>query len=456
MLNKCSSQAINKGNVMDAQEMQKIIDELKEYIDKVSSKNHVPGVMLRRSLNETWFSDTLAWLLDPKTEDNLGVDFINLFIRKIAEKRSDKKNNYNRRKAFLKFGKEGNGRSITGDSYFSFKNVAVMREYYLSKYDVTKKRSSAQFGDIVLFDLDAGDNIFLIIENKLFGTNHPEQLETYYNLVEEKYKKDVKVREYVYLTLTGEEPENYGTDKSDDEILKKNWIRMSWTDDILEILRQAKEQTKSEVPTDVIRFENILQLLKDIVKPRKNIENKVNLFTEQLMVSASKTLTEHLNRLRKTGNWEQKENIASSIKHTSVPKRVLYLQMMPNLALTVQGKAKSKAYYEKILIPFGTIPDQVYHLMYIAAKDIYRKHFSDIDIYKNTNKKLTKSRLKSEKEIYELLNFIYEYNHYLQVMLTITKMVKKANKVEEVRETYGEDEAEKTFQEVEPDKKIEE
>jgi hypothetical protein len=65
-----------------------------------------------------------------------------------------------------------------------------------------------RYCDIILLDLDTSDNIFVVIENKLFSSNHPSQLEEYYELVEKNYKR-AKIREYVYLTLYGIDPIQY-------------------------------------------------------------------------------------------------------------------------------------------------------------------------------------------------------------------------------------------------------
>ncbi|ERP30703.1 PD-(D/E)XK nuclease family protein [Chitinivibrio alkaliphilus] len=197
-------------------DFKEIISRVEKFIENKEEEFSMPDVMLRRCLNETWFSDTLAWLLDPKTDDELGVLFINNFIKKVAEKRSSEAGGYKRRDAFLRFRDQKAGRSVTGDQRFSLKNAAVMREFYLSNYDSRKRKSSAQFADIAVFDLDPGDGIFLTIENKLFSRNHPGQLENYYKLIEDKFKS-VKVREYIYLTITGEEPVFYKKNDSSDE-----------------------------------------------------------------------------------------------------------------------------------------------------------------------------------------------------------------------------------------------
>ncbi len=85
---------------MSSNELTAIMKRLEAFIEKEEEKYKIPDIMLRRSLNETWFSDTLAWLLDPKTEDEFGVIFINNFVKKIAEKRSDSDENYKRKNRF--------------------------------------------------------------------------------------------------------------------------------------------------------------------------------------------------------------------------------------------------------------------------------------------------------------------------------------------------------------------
>ena len=49
--------------------------------------------LLLEAQSETWFSNQLAWLLDPKGSHGLGVKFLNSFVQKVAQHRSsyDKK-----------------------------------------------------------------------------------------------------------------------------------------------------------------------------------------------------------------------------------------------------------------------------------------------------------------------------------------------------------------------------
>lgn len=242
---------------MDTKEIVDCTLSLRNYIDNVESDIKIPDIMFRRSLNETWFSDTLAWLFDPKSGDSLGVKFLEKFIEIIAKKRSASDLGYKRKKSHLKFGKSGQGRTVTGINRFSLKNAAVCREFYLSKKISNCSKwngSGTQYCDVVVLDLDSSDGIFLTVENKLFTTNHPNQLENYYDTIEDKYSR-IKTREYVYLTILGEIPQG------DNKVLKSEWVRISWVDDILPILEDLKPEKYAEVE-DVRRIRKLLKWLK--------------------------------------------------------------------------------------------------------------------------------------------------------------------------------------------------
>ncbi len=49
------------------------ISEVRGFIAAANVAAELPDVTLRRCLSEAWFSDTLAWLLDPKAGHKLGV-----------------------------------------------------------------------------------------------------------------------------------------------------------------------------------------------------------------------------------------------------------------------------------------------------------------------------------------------------------------------------------------------
>ena len=410
-------------------EMQNVLTSLRKYIDNVGADIKIPDIMFRRSLNETWFSDTLAWLFDPKSGDSLGVKFLEQFIEIIARKRSNSDLCYKQKISRLKFGKSGTGRTVTGDNRFSFKNAAVCREFYLSKKIGKKsiwKDIGTQYCDVVVLDLDSSDGIFLTVENKLFTTNHPNQLENYYHTIEEKYKR-IKTREYVYLTVLGEAPQKF--DDSDTNILKSEWVCISWVSDILPILEDLKPENKAEVE-DVKRVRQLLSWLKKITQTDAQIKQNLEKFVGFLVDSTALCLVEELSRLTGKGEWSQKENIKSSITHSSYPTKVLRIQMLPNLFLTVHGQKKSKQHYEKVLIPFGAFPDQVFHLIDISARDICYNHFIKPEEYFSGKRKQTVTISETKQNLKPLLEFVFEKKYQIQVLMSLTKKIKEAEKHE--------------------------
>ena len=156
-------------------------------------------LLLQTALNEAWFSNTLAWLLNPRGSHGLGVAFCNQFVALVGRRRTDRDDgvDYARRATFLKWGKEGAGVGATG---FGFRNAAVLREYYLSKPIERRAERGGGFCDVVFLDLDTDDSFFLAIENKLFTSDHSDQLEHYRAAIDNKYGR-AAVRELVYLTV---------------------------------------------------------------------------------------------------------------------------------------------------------------------------------------------------------------------------------------------------------------
>ena len=159
----------------------KYCNKTEQFILENSLKLDNKDIILRRYFNEAWFSDTIAWLLNPKGSHNLGVKFAKEFLKKIAEKRSDKSSyDYKNRETMLKWGKAGKGKTITT---LSLKNASSVREFYLSNSIQKRSSKGARYCDIVFIDLDSKDGFFLVIENKLFTSNHPKQLEDYHYII---------------------------------------------------------------------------------------------------------------------------------------------------------------------------------------------------------------------------------------------------------------------------------
>lgn len=179
-----------------------LVSEILTKIEGILTRDDsVTGAQLAMCLSEAWFSNTLAWFLDPRAEHGLGTRPAELFLKAIGEARSSSKY---RRASHLKFGKVGAGRGATG---LRLGNLAVLREFFLSGA-VGRSSRGARYCDLVMLDLDPDDGLIVVIENKLFTCNRPGQLIEYHQAVESKFGR-VPTREFVYLTLRGDEPVSY-------------------------------------------------------------------------------------------------------------------------------------------------------------------------------------------------------------------------------------------------------
>jgi hypothetical protein len=390
---------------MDKEQL-KIINNLEEFL--TPKRSIIQDNVLRRCLNERWFSDTLAWLMDPKGDHGFGVEFIKLFIKKVATKRTLSKNN-SRGVSRLKWGKKGKGRISTS---LQLSNSTTLREFYLSQGVRKKDNHGQQYCDIVLLDLDSCDNIILVVENKLFTINTKNQLATYFKTVENKFKR-VKTREYVYLTLYGDNPVLY----EENAVLNDHWVCLSWLTDISAILQSLASKAK-QIDSKVEEF---LQLLRYIQSITESSPVNPEELLDTLLSIASDCLFEELQRLVKRGTWQRTKT--NRIRHTSV-NTLLKLGLLPNYYVTVQGIDGSVPKYEKILIPFGAHVDQIFNLFDLAARDIYHLHFKDPPLYLNDNKKLTKTISEKRQKYKNILKFVHDNRYHLQVLLQSCKKIK--------------------------------
>jgi hypothetical protein len=391
-------------------------------------------LVFKRCLNESWFSNTLAWLLDPKGSHNLGVKFANEFLRTIARLRSEGsknkdsgKNKYARKKSLLKWGKSGKGMSPHG---FSLKNASAVREFYLSKSIKKRDPRGPKYCDVAFFDLDRSDGLVLIIENKLFTQNHPGQLEEYYKTVEDKFRR-AKIREYVYLTLYGSDPCSY---QSHPPWLYKYWVRMSWSENILNILNELKSDNEN---SELKKLRNILSWLQAIHYPA--LKNHVEKLRDLMLKAGAECLGAELKRLNegKTGSWDirTQKGQGVTIGHTSRPRTLLYLELLPNLSITLQSRKKGKPIFDKIIVPYGSNSDQIFNLLDIAARDVYHYHFKgNPNRYLANRRRQSANHSKEKNEYRDLFDFVYKNQHELQVLFTLSDSIWEAQK-KEIEET---------------------
>jgi hypothetical protein len=425
--------------------MMEAIESIQKFLEEAKKSAGVSKAtlrpILRRNINESWFSDTLAWLLDPEGSHGLGVAFAREFVRKVGKIRSKGENKYSHRKAHLKLGKSGSGTGATG---FSLSNAGVFREFYLAKQLGKKGKRGTRYCDVVFLDLDSSDSLFLVIENKLFTTNHPGQLEEYFEAVEEKYGR-AKIREYVYLTLNGDEPIQF---EGDTPGKMKHWVRMSWVEDIGDILEKIEPGKRKDGFPAVKQFSEFLKWLKTMLNPSAEVKNSVEQIISGLVEATADCLLEELNRLGEGlgSAWGKERDLKNhtTLKYSKV-KSPLHVELLPNFSITIQGKMRSKikakrgkAIFEKILVPFGSNSSQIFNLLDLAARDIYHLHLTQGEANRIRKKKFTKTVSPVKEQTRSLFDFVHQNCFSLQILFMLSKRITEAQKLELENENHSE------------------
>ena len=370
------------------------------------------NLVLKRSFNEEWFSNMLAWLLDPKGSHGFGQEFLQGFLKGLAKKRSCQESGYSRRGSFLKWGREGLGATTSG---LWLGNASAAREFFLASEIGRQATHGSRFCDVVIMDLDPDDGLFVVVENKLFTSNHHHQLEDYHRAIESRYSK-AKIREYVYLTFHGFHPVPPDAESED---LNRTWLRCSWTGDVADVLKDCLSSNPHREARELLR---LLNWLKGIYLDRN--ESKVEEFRQIILNAAAYCLEEELNRLGegRPGIWSTtREGRTTQLVHSSNPKSPLKVQLLPTLSVAVQGHRKGRASFEKIVIPYGVNTDQIFNLLDIAAKDIYRNHFEGrATAYSNVRKRRAKNRDCERKvEVKPLFDFTSQHYEALRVLFSV-------------------------------------
>jgi hypothetical protein len=413
-----------------------IIQDLAECFSKNTPNFKHKELLLTEYLNETWFSDILGWLLNPKASHGYNTQFTKSFLAIAGKTRKEGGGKFSHKKSFL-----------TSKQKPGLSNCAIIREFFLSsgyekKY---KAKRGPRYCDIVLIDFDYKDSLFVGIENKLFSSNHPYQLQEYHYAVATKYS-DIKIKDYIYLTINGANPQKYditfGEKEKSETELYKNWVCISWVKHILPILEKLETNKKGEKVHEVAVLMKILTWFKQLEKESADFSKSLDFFRYFLIEAASECLLEKLTAFNegKPGSWKSVPNKHSMILiHSSYPKRKLEINMLPNFTITIQSKFKSKSCLsEKIIVPFGAPPDQIFNLINYAAKDIFKYHFQNPDNFMRRISVIQKKKTYTEKqkEHLSILNFAYEHACELKILMTYSKHCWRAMNIE-MKQEYG-------------------
>lgn len=406
----------------------KELESLHLFFNKTTPQFNNQKLVLSQSLNETWFSNILAWLLNPKASHGYRKDFSLRFLHRVAEiKKKGGKEEFSQNPHFLKNqDTAGAGNRV---NKLKLQNSTTVREFFIS----TGTNKTAKYCDLVLLDLDYNDSVIVAIENKLFSTNHPYQLQEYYNGMEKSYNH-AKIRDYVYLTIDGSNPKKFGVVFGDgkskkEKTLYKNWVTLSWADDILKIIKLSERGIKRKNPPHEIK---VLIKLLTLIQKLKNDPKKaaIDNYRKQLIHATRDCLLERLEFFEEKQNkdtpskWMKKGRY--SLKHRSCKRREVKLSMLPNFTITIQTQNKStnKPIGEKIIIPFGVHSDQFFNLISYAANDVYNYHFTgtkDPGKFRNNKWVTTANTKKTEiqNSYFELIKFANEHIDELKIMMSL-------------------------------------
>lgn len=189
-------------------------EELHKIESLVSNFNIFETIGIEK--NENRHSNILAWLLNPKSNHNLGDLFLRYFLKDL----------------FLKNDIDSNI-DFFEIALMDFDDIEIIREYIIGKRNRI---------DILI--KSEQNNLLVIIENKIDSTEGQNQLKTYFELINSEFPKKYKKKLFVYLTKDGSPPSN-----------GNNWYTYAYHS-ILQILEKILNDRKESIPESVFSFVN--------------------------------------------------------------------------------------------------------------------------------------------------------------------------------------------------------
>jgi len=270
--------------------------------DKIELELRKPNIfqILRISRTEIRHSNFLAWLLSPNETHGLGKLFLINFLREVA--------------------------ILAKDS-----NLDILEIEKLNFNSVEIKREWKHIDLLIIFDKHV-----ICIENKVDSQDHSAQLSTYHEIVKKNFKDHAKI--HVYLTPTGEEPNEEG-EGVEDYILFSYEKIIEHTERILDIYGKSinaavyqyisdflitlkRELTMSDTTNKLAEniYKNHKQLLDFIFANKPDIAAQLNpIFVKKIKESDwelgattkvfIRFLPKSLNFIPKTGEgWQNKES----------------------------------------------------------------------------------------------------------------------------------------------------
>ncbi|MGL4560930.1 MAG: PD-(D/E)XK nuclease family protein, partial [Brevinema sp.] len=235
---------------MSVNNIELLVKEISQVIQIEKDKEKLrPGKMSLLSMfrheYENSHSDVLRYLLDPNEDHRHGAEYLDLFLKEVG----------------------------FGD---------------LCKYDLTECKIYRESARIDLYI--EHEEFSIIIENKIRNNDQPQQLQRYYEIVNEKWKVNENQIYIIYLTLSGYNPSEQSMGNSEDsddkakEIYQhlqelrdsKKFLDISYNYHILRWLRQlsfkSNEHTlRSAIEQYIYNLEILTQQTEEEIDMTKEI-----------------------------------------------------------------------------------------------------------------------------------------------------------------------------------------
>lgn len=253
-------------------ELEEIINGFVKESKRIACENRKSGKdfnifnELHIKTKETRHSLMIKSLITPDGRHGLGKVFYELFINKLE----------------------------LGDWLNDYDSIKVYDEYFIGNLDKNlndEEKKHTYWGRIDLLIENESKKKAIIIENKIYANDQPDQLIRYNNFAKDKYDD----YDLFYLTLDGKDPEfqSYlGNEKGeiDDQLeyqINLDKIhRISYTDHILNWLAECEKITNNNHPVKVI--------INQYISTIKELTNKMESLNKELLLGKYKSLLKTL------------------------------------------------------------------------------------------------------------------------------------------------------------------
>ena len=171
--------------------------------------------------NEIRHSTFLSWLLDPNESHGLGDYFLSLFLKEVAHKA---------------YSMDIDTPSVFDIDSWDFDDAEIIREW--RNIDILIKSDYHKF--------------VCVIENKVYSTEHSDQLNKYWKIIQNEFPAYSKL--FVYLTVDGEEPSN--------EEDKEHYVSFSHGDIAIiieHLIKSKKEKLGIAILTFILHYKDMLR-----------------------------------------------------------------------------------------------------------------------------------------------------------------------------------------------------